>query len=205
MSRVVLSSPDRRFFEILKNGMPGTEMAPQNLSEDQIWQIVSYVHSQTKPGQGPPVPGDVQAGHSVFVEAGCVRCHIAEGKGGVLGPDLSSIALQLSTPQIREAVLEPGKKIAEGFTAITVTTKKGRRIEGTLKNEDNFSLQMMSNLGELVALPRSEVSSVEVQERSLMPADVGKKLSPAQLQNLLAFLDQLRAPFVHSSIGFQTY
>ena len=204
-SRVVVSAPERRFFDVLKHGIPGTEMAPLNAGDEQIWQIVSFVHSQTRPGQGPPVAGDVEAGRVLFAQAGCVRCHILEGRGGVLGPALSSIALQLTTRQIREALLDPSAGIAEGYATAIVTTRSGRRYEGTLKNEDNFSVQMMTAGGELVSLARREIASLERPTRSLMPAGIAASFSPEQLQDLLAFLDRQRTPFVRTQIGFQTY
>ena len=204
-SRIVVSAPERRFFEVLKNGIPGTEMAPLKLPEEQIWQIVRFVHSETRPGQGPPVAGDVDAGRAVFIQTGCIRCHIVEGKGGVLGPSLSSIALQLTSSQIREAVLDPSARIAETFHGVKITTGNGRMLEGTLKNEDNFSLQIMTLGGELVSITRSDIKSMETPRGSLMPADIAAKLPPADLQNLLAFLDRQRAPFVHTQMGFQNY
>jgi putative heme-binding domain-containing protein len=201
-SRVVVSAPQRRLFEVLKNGIPGTEMAPVSLPDAQIESIVRYVHSRTRPGLGPPVAGDVNAGRGLFATAGCARCHIVEGKGGVLGPALSSIALQLTTAQIREALLEPNARIAENYAAAIVITTHGGRHEGTIKNEDNFSVQMMTVAGELLSVPRTSIASLETPGRSLMPP---LQLSPAELQNLLAFLDRQRAPFVHTQVGFQTY
>ena len=201
-SRVVVSAPERRFFEVLKNGIPGTEMAPVNLPDAQIESIVRYVLSQTRPGQGPPVTGDVNAGRKLFATAGCGRCHIVEGKGGVLGPALSSIALQLTTAQIREALVDPNARIAQSYATAMVTTAEGRRYEGTIKNEDNFSVQMMTTAGELVSVARTAIAAMETPRRSLMPPH---RFSPAELQNLLAFLDRQRAPFVHTQMGFQTY
>src|SRR5262245_33411185 len=72
-SRIVISSPAGRFFDVLKNGIAGTEMAPANLPDEQIWEIVTYVHSQARPGQGPPLQGDVEAGRKLFEESGCAK------------------------------------------------------------------------------------------------------------------------------------
>ncbi len=203
-SRVFQVSPERRFFDIVKDGFPSGEMPPLNAPDDQIWQIIAWVHSQTKPGQGPPVAGDVERGRKTFADAGCLQCHITAGKGGVLGPDLSSIALQRSTKQIRESLLDPSAKIAEGFGAAVVTMKNGRRIEGTLKNEDNFSVQLMRGDGELTSVMRRDISDVRVATHSPMPP-VATKLSPVELQNLLAFLDRQRAPFRRFQMSFQNY
>jgi putative heme-binding domain-containing protein len=204
-SRVVIQAPDRRFFDIVKNGVPGGEMPPLAAPDGEIWRIITYVHSLTKPGQGPPVPGDPAQGRRVFANAGCSRCHIAEGQGGVLGPDLRSVALQLTGPQIRDAVLAPENSIAEGFRRIALTTRDGRRIEGTLKNEDNFSVQLMAQDGELMTFARHQVAQTRVEKRSWMPADFGQRLSPDDLQNLLSFLDRQRAPFRQFTVSFQNY
>jgi len=204
-SRVVVLSPDRRFFEVVKSGIPGTEMPPLPGPDEPVWQIVAYVHSLAKPGMGPPVPGDAQAGREVFTRAGCVRCHIAEGKGGVTGPDLSSIAIQSSTAEIRESILDPNAKVPPTFREVSLRSRSGQTVKGMLKNDDNFSVQMMTLDGELRTFLRSEITGFQMERESLMPAGLGKGLTPEQLQNLLAFLDRQRAPFLKSQIGFQDY
>lgn len=204
-SRLVVLSPDRRFFEVVKLGIPGGEMPPMPGPDEAIWQIVAFVHSIAKPGMGPPVPGDRNAGREVFHTANCVRCHIAEGKGGVVGPDLSSIAVQSSSAGIRESILNPNMKVTPGFHVAVIQTKDRRAMEGIVKNEDNFSLQVMTLDGDLRAFPRNDVAEVRIEPRSLMPADAGLRLLPDQLQNLLAFLDRQRAPVLRTQIGFQNY
>jgi len=204
-SRVALLASPRALFELLRDGMPGSEMPPFRIPEEHLWQIVAYVHSLTRPGMGPPVAGDPEAGRRVFEESGCFQCHQVGGKGGVVGPELSSIALRSSSEKIRESVLAPEAEIAEGYPAVSVTTAAGDTITGTLKNEDNFSLQIMKLDGRFALLARSEVKHSKAEHRSLMPRDFGRKLSPGDLQNLLAFLDRQRAPFVRLVSTFQNY
>jgi putative heme-binding domain-containing protein len=205
-SRVVVISPPARLFEVIRNGIPGSEMPPFIGEDEKVWQVVSYIHSITRPGQGPPVPGDADAGRKVFKASGCIKCHIVEGAGGALGPDLSSIALQSSSEAIRESVLKPGEKITEGFHAIRITTKSGKQIQGVLKNQDNFSVQILTHDGSPMGLLMSEIASLQVERRqSLMPEDHAKKLSEADLQNLLAFLDRQRKPFIRTQVSFQNY
>lgn len=203
-SRLVVLSPDRRFFDVVKLGIPGTEMPPMPGPDEPVWQVVAYVHSIAKPGTGPPVAGDPAAGREVFHQVGCVRCHMAGGKGGVAGPDLSSIAIQSSTAAIRESILDPAARVHDAFRHVIVRTRQGV-VKGFLKNEDNFSLQLMTPEGELRSFLRSEAVKVQKEPGSMMPAEPGKRLAPDQLQNLLAFLDRQRAPFLRSQIGFQNY
>jgi hypothetical protein len=82
--------------------------------------------------------------------------------------------------------------LSEGakYKAVTVVTLKGERIAGTLRNRDNFSLQMMDAQGNLHFFLSEELREVVLQEKSVMPENYGKLLSEAELQNLLAFLSR---------------
>ncbi len=204
-SRAVLSPSGRALLSAIQNGIPGSEMPPSGLDAKQSEQVAAYLYSLTRPGLGPPVAGDPVAGRQVFAQAGCVRCHIAAGQGGVLGPDLSSVALRLSSTRIRQAILEPAAEIAEGYRAVTVKTRAGREITGVLKNEDNFSMQIMQPNNEYALLDRADLTKVTYEPSSLMPAHYGERLSAADLQNLLAFLDRQRAPFLKFENTFATY
>lgn len=204
-SRIATGSLDQPFFDVIRKGIPGTEMSPMPLTDEQIRQVVSFVQSLTKPGHGPPVPGDAAAGRKVFSTAGCGRCHIAEGKGGVIGPDLNSVALRLSSTQVREAVRHLPPKPVEGFRGIIVKTRNGRTTKGILKNQDNFSIQLMSLQGDLISIERRDTVSMQFEAGSLMPSDPVRNLTADEMQNLLAYLDGQRTPFLHHDIGFQTY
>src|SRR5262249_648527 len=143
-SRLVLAGSAAALFQVVREGIPGTEMPGLIPVADQAWQVVSYLHSLTRPGLGPPVPGDPVKGSAIFEQHGCSRCHMVGGRGGAVGPDLSSIALQVPTARIRESIVNPDARIADRYKTITVSLKSnGRKITGTLKNEDNFSLQIM--------------------------------------------------------------
>jgi putative membrane-bound dehydrogenase-like protein len=64
--------------------------------------------------------GDPARGLKIFHEhpvASCVRCHQVDGKGGYVGPFLDGIALRKQPDYIRESLLDPQAKIAEGFPA----------------------------------------------------------------------------------------
>ncbi|MFN7936689.1 MAG: c-type cytochrome [Bryobacteraceae bacterium] len=202
-SRMVVSGPPRNFFNLLAKGRPNTEMIPFRLPEEQLWQIVAYVYSHTRPGLGPPVEGDAAAGERVFDQAGCRGCHMVGGKGGVLGPDLSSLGLRMPAAKIRESILSPSAEIAEGYAAVRIALHNGQTIEGTLRNHDNFSYQVLRQDGEYALLERAEASQVDLLPKSLMPPAGG--LSPEQLRNLVAFLHRQRAPMLKFPVTFFNY
>ncbi|MFT6621581.1 MAG: putative membrane-bound dehydrogenase-like protein [Limisphaerales bacterium] len=69
---------------------------------------------------GQNLVGNAGRGQKIFHEhpvASCVRCHQVDGKGGYVGPFLDGIALRKQPDYIRESLLDPQAKIAEGFPA----------------------------------------------------------------------------------------
>ena len=112
------------------------------------------------------------------------------GQGGLLGPDLSNVGGDRTLAEIKQSILSPGLSEGAKYKAVTVVTLKGERIAGTLRNRDNFSLQMMDAQGNLHFFSSEELREVVLQEKSVMPENYGKLLSEAELQNLLAFLSR---------------
>ena len=193
-------------FRTIRDGIPGTDMPPhQDLADERVWQIVAYLRAQALPGQQPPLEGDTVAGRRVFVEAGCIDCHVADGSGGFLGPALDSISRRKTSAEIRADVLEPNSKLAEGFKTVIAETSEGLRIEGLLKNENPATVLILTADGRVRSLPRDRLRSLAKPGRSRMPGDYGARLSPAQLANLLAYLDRQREPHVPVARGFHDY
>lgn len=204
-ARTVVGAEDRALFKVIRNGIPGTEMPSQDLPQDQIWRIVTYLHGIARPGLRPPLPGDTERGAKLFIERGCRSCHMIDGKGGFRGPDLSSIGAQRTAEEIRRAVVEPDAEVAEGFRQAEVMTGDGKKISGLIKNEDTFSLQIQRKDGSFVSLPRAEIREVRRIDGSLMPRKPAAELEASELQDLLAYLDRQRRPFVPDASGFNNY
>ncbi len=192
--RLVRRLTDDDMFRSIQKGVPGTEMAAFPFPDDQIRQLVAYFRSLSAPAFEADVPGDPEAGAALFYgKAGCTGCHAIAGRGGLLGPDLSSIGLQRPLRRLREAVLEPSARLTDGFLPVTVTTTDGRRISGVAKNYTNYSLQLLDDQGRLHLLRQSEWRAVEFSRESPMPADYARRLSGAELDNLMAFLSRQAA------------
>ncbi len=206
VARSVSRGSEAGLFKLIRAGIPGTEMPPQpDLPEGRLWQLVSYLRSLAHPAEQPPVPGNVAAGQAVFQRAGCAGCHVVNGAGGFLGPALDSIGVRRDSDKIREDLLDPSAELAEGFGTVVVETAGGETLEGVLKNEDSFTLLVMTADGGIKTFQRKQLRSVHTPQRSQMPADYGQRLGPEEVQDLLAFLDRQRDPFVPVRRGFGNY
>src|SRR5688572_3495321 len=137
---------DEGIFNAIRNGVPGTDMPPTKLSDEDTWNLVAWVKAQTGPAGENRVPGNPEAGREVFwgAKAGCSECHAIRGKGSKMGPDLTNIGATYPLVLIREAVLEPSKDLYMlGQEAVVVTLKNGKKIQGLARNRDNYSMQVV--------------------------------------------------------------
>ncbi len=204
-SRTVRGS-DAALFEVISEGFPGTEMPPQaDLVPQRIWQLVTYLHSLARPGLQPPLPGDAEAGRKIFESAGCAGCHQVDGSGGFLGPPLDSIAARKTSDQIRNDVLNPDAVLPAGYETVAALTRGGDRVEGILKNEDTFSVQILMRDGRFRLLDRRDIAELRKPLQSAMPRDYRSKLSGGQLRNLLAYLDRQRDRYIPIQRNFSNY
>jgi hypothetical protein len=73
---------------------------------------------------------------------------------------------------------------------VRVKTHEGLILEGIVKNENNFSLQLLDLDRKLHLFNRDELAEVTYAPRSLMPSNYDERLTPAELQDLLAFLSR---------------
>jgi cytochrome c oxidase cbb3-type subunit III len=181
---------DEAIFNAIRNGVPGADMPPTKLPDDQTWNLVAFIHALTGPASENDVPGNIDAGEQVFwgTKAGCGNCHSIRGKGGRMGPDLSNIGIR-PLAAIREAIVQPSKDLyLLGNEGITVALKNGSVIEGIARNRSNYSLQVIDSKGALHMISMTDVKALTTLEHSLMPGDYVKRLSRDELRDLLAYL-----------------
>ncbi|MCS7025864.1 MAG: c-type cytochrome [Bryobacteraceae bacterium] len=183
---------DNELFKTIQKGVPGADMPATNLPEDKIWQLVAFVRSLTAPAIENRVPGNPEAGERVFwsAGAGCSNCHRILGRGGMLGPDLSNIGATKPVEEIRESVVDPHADGFHHYRAVTAFLKNGKSIQGVARNRTNYSIQIQDAQGQLHLLSIAEVADLKISPRSPMPGDYAKRLTPQQLEDLIAYLSR---------------
>jgi putative heme-binding domain-containing protein len=158
------------------------------LSDTQIWQLVSFIRSLNLSAVEQDVPGDSAAGETLFLGGGqCSGCHMINGRGGLMGPDLSNVGARRSMDKLRTSIENPDAFIEPGYAKVEVVTLDGRRISGAAKNNSNHSIQILDAQGKFHFLLKRDLKALTHFRASLMPTP---KLSESEKQNLLAFLSR---------------
>ena len=187
-------STDDRLFSIVRLGVPGTEMpgAPdvQRVPDRDIWQVLAYLKTLSA------VPNVVQTGDAANGErvfrANCSSCHIVNGRGGQLGPDLSRIGSARPRPGLQAKLRGTSSINRPGYEPVTIVTRDGERIRGVKKNEDEFSIQIMDTRERLQGFVKANLTTFTIDKDSLMPAYGADRLSDRDLDDLLKYLTGLR-------------
>ena len=150
-------------------------------------------------GSLPPVAdllhrgGNAGRGKGVFAGAGtCAKCHVVEGEGRAVGPDLSGIGAKLPKAALYEAVLAPSAAISHSFETWTAVRTDGRSATGLLISRSPTEIVIRGADGIDIAIPAAELEELVKQPVSLMPADLATTLTADELVDLVAYLETLR-------------
>ena len=166
------------------------------LGDAKLEALVSYLRTLQGKSAHMPIPGDPKRGESLFFStARCSECHIVNGKGGFIGSDLSGYAADSSPDEVRLAIVKPDRDARHGQGQMRVTLLNGIILEGVVRNEDNFSLQLQSVDGAFHFIQKPEVAAVKPSGQPLMPEDYGQMLSPAQLDDIVGYLMSVARSF----------
>jgi len=186
-------SSDSEMFKTIHDGVPGTDMPAAlgsigvEMKDVEIWQVIAYLRSIEV--KMPPPTGDAARGKELFYgSAGCSKCHMVEGKGGRLGPELTGVGSSRSLDSIVDSIRDPNKQIASGYQTVAVVTADGKRARGYIMNEDRFSVQMMDMTEHILLLEKDKLRSFEKSSVSLMPPYAATALSDKDLNDIVAFL-----------------
>ncbi|HEX3447896.1 MAG TPA: PVC-type heme-binding CxxCH protein [Isosphaeraceae bacterium] len=143
--------------------------------------------------------GDAQRGMTVFTtkaELECVRCHkvrdsSGEPVGGEVGPELSGIGNRQTRAYLLESIVDPNKQIAQGFESVVLATNDGQVHTGVLRGEDDKEVRLIMADGKPDVV-RKELIEERKRGPSAMPNDLARKLSRAELRDMIEFLANLK-------------
>jgi putative heme-binding domain-containing protein len=94
----------------------------------------------------------------------------------------------LSAKVIRDEIVKPDRIEPLGYRSAALVSHDGNRVEGVIRNEDNFSVQLQNRDGGFHFFQKSDLKTVEHFKQSLMPTNYGERLSTTELDDLVSFL-----------------
>ena len=199
------------------NIMPKVYDAPIMLGREQIQAVLTYL--QTLGGEPnieavakyaekipeasgdavapwvPPIDVDIKEGELVFFDESrgvtCSKCHVLNGKGSKVGPDLTGIGA-VQTPQyLIESVLKPSEIIVKGFETMYLMTNDGMAYNGLLVSQDEDEVVLMVDEDgakeEYVFYP-DEIAQMQKQDVSIMPGNFQDMLTTKEFYGVILFL-----------------
>ena len=144
--------------------------------------------------------GDVERGETIFrtnISLSCLRCHRIGEDGGRVGPNLAGIGKEKDANYLLESIVDPNKKIAEGFGTLIIATDEGLQFQGVLQKDTGDLLHLIDADEKRFFIAKDEIIAQKAG-KSAMPEDLAGKISPFQLRDLIAFLGSLKTPYVET-------
>ncbi len=147
----------------------------------------------------PPIVVDAAEGEIGFFDqtrpVTCGKCHVVNGKGKKVGPELTGIGAIQTAEYFIESILKPSAKIVKGYETMYVITTDGIPYNGLIKSETEDELVLLKEeSGEIeeVVIPKPEIAEMKKQEVSIMPGNIGELLSVRDFYGIVSFLQSLK-------------
>lgn len=136
----------------------------------------------TAPYQGQH---DLARGRAVFAKV-CQQCHTLYGVGGKVGPDITG-ANRGDLNYLMENIFDPSAVIPKEYAATRLELADGRVVTGIVKEETKTALTVVTAT-ETLTIPAADVEKRTASDQSMMPDDLTKQVSEADIKVLFAYL-----------------
>jgi putative heme-binding domain-containing protein len=199
----------QKFFNKLLNKMAGGKLAPDIYLElgeaidstrsPQLIARYKNISAKLSPDElvssyaGSLMGGDADRGRNIFFTnqtSQCIKCHSYDDRGGNAGPRLNGVAKKLTRPQLLEALISPGARLAPGYGVVTVDLKNGKTLSGILQKENNTSLILKVGDQPNEVIRKDQITK-RINGASSMP-DMKFILSKKEIRDLVSFLSTLK-------------
>jgi putative heme-binding domain-containing protein len=182
---------DSELNRLIQTGIPGTAMAPGRYNTAELAGLVAYIRSMhdydTRPSRG-----DANRGRALFDgKGGCANCHRVNGKGSLVGPDLSDVGAVRTPEALERSLIDPSGSMMPINRPVRAVMQNGRVVNGRRLNEDTYTVQLIDTDQRLVSLTKAELREYTVLKTSAMPS-FKDKLTSTELDDIVTYLRTLK-------------
>lgn len=135
-------------------------------------------------------PGDKIAGQALFKKH-CAACHQLHGEGAKIGPDLTTANRQ-DRDFLLVSLVDPNSVIRKEFVSVVIETTSGRVVTGLPIERTDAGVTLINSKAEKITIPMNEIDSLNDSDVSLMPDNLYRQLTPNELRDLFAYLQEKR-------------
>ncbi|MCM8529863.1 MAG: c-type cytochrome [Lentisphaeraceae bacterium] len=151
----------------------------------RAWTVDSSLEL-TKALKGDPINGK-----KMYQAVLCAKCHFKDGKGGEIGPDLSTLHTRYSKRDIIDAIINPSSIISEQFTNVEIQMRSGAMLQGQMAELPSGDVKLAMNpfdLSQTQTLKKKDILKIKPSSLSPMPPSLINALNPQELADFLAYL-----------------
>ena len=157
--------------------------APAGKNDKPLPPLSELAKLKGNPGQGA----------KLFATVGkCNTCHVVNGEGKEVGPNLSEIGAKLARQAMFESIVFPSAGISHNYESWTIALVNGTTATGIVISEDDAKLTLRGNDALVRTFDKKDIEERVKNKISLMPADLAKLLSPEEMADVVEFLGTLK-------------
>ena len=135
--------------------------------------------------------GNANSGWRVFFGprgGQCSTCHALKGKGASVGPDLSTLAGQMTKERILESILQPSKEIGPLYEMWSIEPKDGSSQVGNPHGEKGKFNTFTDMQGKGFQIEKTKIKKMTPMGTSMMPPGREKMLTYQEMRDLIELL-----------------
>jgi len=193
LSLTIRTGPDAPAPSVkLTAGKPGEPArAPEASAYLPPWVSAALAASQQPAPMDVPdlTGGDPKRGEEVYfnAESQCAQCHVVNGRGTAVGPDLTTIGLK-GAEFIYRSIVAPSETIAPDYVSYTISLDDGRVATGIVRAEGADAIRVVGADGKSTVIPRDEIEELRPAATSIMPVGLAPVLGEQRMRDLIAYL-----------------
>lgn len=134
---------------------------------------------------------DLVKGKAMYAATLCLSCHMMQGEGGAIGPDLSQLGSRFSAKDILESTINPSAVISEQYHATVLELKAGGSIVGRVTDQDEVNYYVSQNPfspDDIRTVSKNTVALTKNSDVSIMLPGLINSLNTEELRDLMAYL-----------------